>query len=211
MRQSRPVLQGSEKWKWLIIQAEAYLLWVAIMLQKERSVPKQLGSSRCLNTLQKMPFVPKRAKWYSNLRTGTIIILVNGIFLCSNAVLASDTSQSKYLLKTTLSLDSFLDLERREKKRQCKMLCDVCPCCHFSSSWGLKRCWQAGLLVTPSSVVGQAVAGLREELFWRNKKPSWLWLCDWGSRVELKSKSGEKAKDSVPKKCLQDEFFLFLK
>lgn len=146
MRQSRPVLQGSEKWKWLIIQAEAYLLWVAIMLQKERSVPKQLGSSRCLNTLQKMPFVPKRAKWYSNLRTGTTIILVNGIFLCSNAVLASDTSQSKYLLKTTLSLDSFLDLERREKKRQCKMLCDVCPCCHFSSSWGLKRCWQAGLL-----------------------------------------------------------------
>lgn len=209
MRQSRPVLQGSEKWKWLIIQAEAYLLWVVIMLQKERSVPKQLGSSRCLNILQKKPFFPERAKCYSNLRTGTIIILVNGVFPCSNALLASDTSQSKYLLKTILSLDSFLDLERREKKRQCKMLCDVCPCCHFSSSWCLKRCWQAGLLWHHPLWWGRQVAGLREELLWRNKEPSWLWLCDWGSRVELKSKSGEKAKDSVPKIWLQDEIFNF--
>lgn len=32
------------------------------MLQKERSVPKQLGRSRYLNTLQKKLFSPKRAQ-----------------------------------------------------------------------------------------------------------------------------------------------------
>lgn len=33
-----------------------------IMLQKEKSVPKQLGNSRYLNTLQKKPFAPERAQ-----------------------------------------------------------------------------------------------------------------------------------------------------
>lgn len=45
------------------------------MLQKERSLPKQLGSSRYLN-----PLPLKEPKYYSHLGTGTIIILVNGIF-----------------------------------------------------------------------------------------------------------------------------------